>query len=77
MSPKDLVIKVLKNKYFLIAILYLICAVVSRENLGFLTIAVIASFLCKNDGSKSDVYGGDSDCGCGHDCGGHHGDGCD
>lgn len=70
MSLKDLVIKIVKNKYFLIAILYLICAIVSKEDLGFLTVAVIASFIFKTDDTKSDVYGGDSNCS-------HHGDGCD
>lgn len=73
MKAKSFVIKI--NKYVLITILYLIFGFRNIESFAILTVIVVSSLLFGNDDPKSDVYGGDSNCGH-HDCG-HHGDGCD
>lgn len=73
MKARNFVIKI--NKYVLITILYLIFGFRNIESFAILTVIVIVNLIFGNDGTKSDVYGGDSDCSH-NDCG-HHGDGCD
>jgi len=73
MKAKSFVIKI--NKYVLITILYLIYGFRNIESFAILTVIVVSSLIFGSDDPKSDVYGGDSNCGH-HDCG-HHGDGCD
>ncbi|WP_315166804.1 hypothetical protein [Metaclostridioides mangenotii] len=73
MKATNFVIKI--NKYVLITILYLIFGFRNIESFLILTVIVVSSLIFGSDDPKSDVYGGDSDCGH-HNCG-HHGDGCD
>lgn len=82
MNPRDSIFKILKNKYFLIAILFLICVVTGKKDLDILFVLIIVSLLFdkNNTNNGNDVYGGDSDFShhdCGHHNCGHHGDGCD
>ena len=68
MKATNFVIKI--NKYVLITILYLIFGFRNIESFLILTVIVVSSLIFGSDDPKSDVYGGDSECG-------HHGDGCD